>query len=147
MKQKHRYRRKTKGGGLIGEWPEHALPPEQLAERTRYVGSAEHKERPIDPSFTVAPGLRSDASQCPPQVSRDEAQAILAEGIERLCVSSAFESGFPRYVWGRLDGAPFIARLINREQGHYKGWPIEEFELPTDRDARLSVTAWTTDDV
>jgi len=142
VKQKQRYRRKAKGGGLVGDWPQGCLAPAELAATVRYAGSAEHKARPIDPSFTVSPDLRSDASKCPPDIVRDEAQAVLSAAVERRCVSSAFEGGFPRYAWGRLDGAPFVARLINRQKGEYKGWPIEEFELPTDREGRLAVAEW-----
>jgi hypothetical protein len=59
-----------------------------------------------------------------------------------MCVSEQFEGDYPRYVWARLSGRPYIARLINREQGVYKGHPIEEFEIPTDRGDRLSAEAW-----
>jgi hypothetical protein len=46
MKQKHRYRRKRKGAGLIEQWPENVTAAE-LAARVTYVGSSEHKARPL----------------------------------------------------------------------------------------------------
>lgn len=137
MKQKRRYRRKPKGTGLIGDWPEDVKPATELAATVRYVGSNEHKRRPVDPSYDVDPNLRSDASCCRPDITREQAERVLREAIVRKCVSEDFESGYPRYAWGWLDGDPYRARLINREQGHYKAHPIAEFELPTDRSGRL----------
>jgi hypothetical protein len=107
--------------------------------RAVYVGSAEHKQRPIDPSYGVDPGLRSDASRCDPNVARETAERALREAICRRCVSADFQGDFPTYVWGWLGGVPHVARLINREAGQYKGWPIGEEELPIDREGRLPV--------
>ncbi|MGM0577603.1 MAG: hypothetical protein ACQEXJ_17895 [Myxococcota bacterium] len=146
MKQKRRYRRKTKGDGLVSSWPDECDGPEQLADRVAYVGSAEHKARPVDPSFQVEPELRSDASKCPRDIDRDNAERVLREALRRRCVSQRFESGFPRYAWGWLDGTPYVARLTNREKGAYKGWPIEPFELPTDREGLLAPDEWEEDD-
>lgn len=138
MKQVLRYRRKGKGGGLIDAWPETALDPDELAERVSYVGSGEHKARPVDPSYDFAPALRSDASRCDPAVTRDQAEEALRDAVRRRCVSSEFVGDFPRYVWGWLDGQPHVARLDNSEQGSYKAWPIGREELPTDREGRLA---------
>jgi len=33
-------------------------------------------------------------------------------------------------VWVEQDGTWYVWRLVNREQGTYKGWAIERFELP-----------------
>jgi hypothetical protein len=147
MKQKERYRKKRKGEGLVQHWPANVREPEVLATKVRYVGSSEHKARPLDPSYTVDPNLRSDASQCDPHIKREQAERALRRAIRLRAVSEQFESGFPRYAWARLDGRPYIARLINREAGDYKGWPIEEHELPTARDPRLATEAWDDDDV
>lgn len=144
-KQKHRYRRKRKGEGLVQEWPADAAAPEVLATRVRYVGSNEHKARPLDPSYEFDPDLRSDASRCDPGITRNQAEAALRTAIRRRCVSEQFEGVFPRYAWAWLDGRPYIARLINREAGSYKGWPIQESELPVDRERRMTSTPWGDD--
>ncbi len=142
MKQKRRYRRRTKGGGLVEAWPGAVMPPDELSRVVHYAGSSEHKKRPVHGSFGLAADLRSDASRCPSEVTRGEAQKALEEAVRPRCVSEAFDQGFPRYVWARADGRLYAARLTNATAGHYKGWPIEEFELPTDRDGRLRWTAW-----
>ncbi len=142
VKQKRRYRRRTKGGGLIAEWPAGAPQPSVLAHRVSYVGSAEHKSRPVHPSYGFQPALRSDASRCDPDIDPATAQIALVQAVQRVCVSQAFEGEFPRYVWGRIGGVPHVARLTNSDRGEYKGWPIEEHELPTDRQGLLSIDAW-----
>ena len=138
MKQVLRYRRKAKGAGLVEAWPTTALDPDRLASHLSYVGSGEHKARPVDPSYDLAPALRSDASRCDPKVTRDQAEHALRDAVRRRCVSSDFVGYFPRYVWGWLNGQPHVARLTNSEQGSYKAWPIARGELPIDRDGRLA---------
>lgn len=39
-------------------------------------------------------------------------------------------SGFPRYVWVQHEGVWFEARLVNSEQGSYKGYPLADDEVP-----------------
>lgn len=138
MKQVLRYRRKTKGSGLLAHDAAMALDVEALAARVSYVGSGEHKVRPLDPSFDFSPALRSDASRCDPGVTREQAQAALRQAVRLRCVSEDFVGDFPRYVWGWLDGRPHIARLDNQEQGAYKAWPIGREEFPMDRGGRLA---------
>jgi len=144
MKQKRRYRKKPKGDGLVQQWPSQALAPENLAAKVSYVGSGEHKKRPLDSTYGIEPALRSDASHCDPKISRDQAEHALRCAIRSQIVSEQFEGGFPRYVWALLGGQAHVARLINREAGEYKGWPIEEHELPTDRELRF-LRAWGED--
>jgi len=138
MKQKERYRRKTKGGGLLADWKSSAAVLGALADAVSYAGSAEHKARPVHESFTVEPALRTDASRCDPTIPREEAQVALREAVRRGCVSEDSDGRFPRYVWGWLRGSPHAARLDNRESGEYKAWPITVEELPLDRDGRLA---------
>jgi hypothetical protein len=138
VKQKLRYRKKRKGSGLVADWPD-GPAPEDVARAATYVGSAEHKRRPVHPSFGIDPDLRSDASACDPAITRDQAQEALQVAITSRCVSADFESGFPRYVWSRLNGRPYQGRLLNAGKGEYKGWPIEEFELPSGINERLSL--------
>lgn len=138
MKQVLRYRRKTKGSGLLADEPAMALDVEALAAQVSYAGSNEHKVRPIDPSFDFSPALRSDASRCDPRITREQAQAALRRAVRLRCISEDFDGDFPRYVWGWLDGRPHVARLDNRERGAYKAWPIGREEFPSDRGGRLA---------
>jgi hypothetical protein len=138
LKQKFRYRHKPKRGGLIGAWPSDRPSPADVSRRVSYVGSGEHKARPVHESYQVEAALRSDASRCDSRIDRLSAERALRSAIERGCVSLEFEGDFPCYVWGWVDGQPHVARLINRELGQYKGWPIPPEELPIDPDGRLT---------
>jgi hypothetical protein len=51
---------------------------------------------------------------------------------------SLLASNIPRHVWGWLDGRLYEASLINRAQGWYKAWPLEEVERPRDDEQRLN---------
>jgi hypothetical protein len=128
-----------KNAWSTNEWPDSMLQPQVLAARVRYVGSQEHKNYP---SSAGEPGLRSDATPCDPAIKREQAEAVLQTAIHRRCVSEQREGDFPRYVWGRLHGRLYQARLINQQQGWYKAWAIEEIEAPRDRDGRLNATSW-----
>lgn len=101
-----------------------------LASRVRYVGSAEHKTYPSPAG--KAPRLRADATKCDPKLHGDfEALTEwLREGVTKGQVAAPWEGDFPRYVWVSRDGSWYEARLVNREQGTYKGWEIPEDELP-----------------
>jgi hypothetical protein len=119
----------------IHPWPQGHPSPQEVAQKARYVGSSEHKDydSPAGP-----PALRSDAARCDPRYT-DFAPitAALQEAITRCCTGAQFEGDFPRYVWGWFDGQLYQARLINRAQGSYKAWPIEEAERPRDDNGRL----------
>lgn len=145
MKQKHRYRKKPKGSGFVTHWPAGVPEPDALALRVKYRGSSEHKARPIDPSFDVEPALRSDASQCMPEIERSEAEQALRRAVRSRVVSEQFEGIFPRYAWAVVRGRYHIARLINREAGEYKGWPIEDSEVPVGGEARIASMLWGDD--
>lgn len=121
---------------IIAPWPDDAPDPAKVAERATYIGSAEHKTYP---SPAGHPALRSDASRCDPRYNDiDRVTLILREGILRQCVSAVFEGEFPKYVWGWLDDVLYEARLINRDQGTYKGYPLEEAEYPKDATGLLN---------
>jgi hypothetical protein len=137
VKQVTRYRRKKKY--IIETWPDSLPQAEALVELVRYVGSQEHKDYP---SYAGESGLRSDAARCDPEITREQAEAILKRAIELQCVSPQQEGKYPRYVWGWLDGHLYQARLINREQGWYKAWPIEAIEAPLDPHGRLQDKRW-----
>ena len=114
----------------IGPWPDDKPPPEEIADRASYVGSAEHKTYP---SPAGHPALRSDASRCEARYTDfEEITRVLREAIRRRCIGQIFEGDFPKYAWGWLDEQLYEARLVNRSRGTYKGYPLEEIEMPRD---------------
>lgn len=100
-----------------------------LAKRTRYVGSPEHKRHP---SFAGPPAPRATATLCDPKFANQQEMLTgwVREAIEMGQVSSKWDGEFPRNVWLKKDGVVYEARLVNRENGEYKGWPLEDFEIP-----------------
>lgn len=100
-----------------------------LAQRATYVGSPEHKDVV---SFVGQPKLRADASICDRVLARDKAivQGWLRKSILAGSIGTPWEGDFPRYVWYRGGSTVYEGRLINREQGHYKGYPLTEDEWP-----------------
>lgn len=99
-----------------------------LADRVSYVGSPEHKDFP---SFAGPPRLRADASCCPREI-RDAETVIewLQSAIRRGSISADWSGDFPRYVWHKEGDTVFEARLVNRGNGSYKGYPISVDEWP-----------------
>lgn len=123
----------------VATWPVSAPPPADLAQRVNYVGSAEHKSYP---SSAGPPKLRyNDASSCDPKYTNFEAPTnALRQAVGRMCTSD-FVGEFPKYVWGELDGKLYEARLVNHEQGWYKGYPLSaREELPEDPNGLLAGT-------
>jgi hypothetical protein len=116
---------------VISPWPEGMPAPEDVVARVRYVGSPEHKSYP---SPAGPPVLRSDASRCDPRPGYDAERftEILQEGIRRRCIGAIFEGGFPKYVWGWVNGQLFEARHLNGPQGSCKAYPLEDVEKPDD---------------
>lgn len=100
-----------------------------LSERLSYVGSPEHKSTR---SFAGHPRPRADASICDPKLANSQNQVTqwLRDAVRLGNVSTIWEGDFPRYVWHELDGNPYEARLVNREQGQYKGYPLRPEERP-----------------
>jgi len=101
-----------------------------LASRVVYEGSPEHKRYPY---HGRPPGLRADASDCDKaHIGRDaEFVAWLREALLNGHIGAPWEGDFPRYLWRREGDVVYEARLTNREQGAYKGYPLkDEMELP-----------------
>lgn len=116
--------------GHIGQIdPSPDLDLKAVAEDVRYVGSPEHKTAP---SFAGPPSPRPDASICDPRFldMQDEITRWLKEAIRRGAVGTIIEGGYPRYVWFKREGVVYKARLVNRGQGTYKGFPLETSEWP-----------------
>lgn len=100
-----------------------------LALRVHYVGSPDHKEAA---SFAGQPRPRADASLCDPELGtrRSTVTRWLRIAFRKGAVSEFREGDFPRYVWYKRGEQVFEGRLTNREQGHYKGYPLERDEWP-----------------
>lgn len=108
------------------------VPPgtdlEDLAGRVRYVGSPEHKDAP---TFAGPPRPRGDASICPRQYRDPELiTGWLCSAIRAGSTGAPWDGDFPRYVWHKEDATVFEARLTNRGNGEYKGYPLNEDEWP-----------------
>ncbi len=104
------------------------LDVKELGRRVKYVGSPEHKSYK---SFAGPPKLRSDASRCDPSLSDPGTLTKwLRKGLVDGNVGAPWEGDFPRYVWHLHGGRWYEARLVNRESGEYKGYPIDVEELP-----------------
>jgi hypothetical protein len=98
-----------------------------MAEKVSYVLTPEHK----DYLTAAGPGkLRSDASACPRDLDFDEVLDWLQKAIRARHISADFEGNFPRYVWSRVEGRVYEARLSNSGLGAYKGYPIHSHESP-----------------
>jgi hypothetical protein len=109
-------------------------PPEQerqaLASEVVYVGSPEHKDTP---SFAgTPPRPRPDASICDRSLATQQERLTgwLRESIERGLMGEMMEGRFPRYIWHREGDVVYEGRLVNREQGQYKGYPLLDDEWP-----------------
>ena len=99
-----------------------------LAERVAYEGSVEHKDVP---SFAGQPRLRADASCCPRDIVDVElVRGWLRSAIRKGATGTPWEGEFPRYVWDKRDETVFEGRLVNREAGTCKGYPLDEDEWP-----------------
>jgi hypothetical protein len=101
----------------------------QLAARAQYVGSPEHKDVP---SFAGHPKPRADAAICDRSLADSQTQITqwLRDALTRGVVGGPWEGAFPRYVWHLEGGIVFEGRLVNRIQGQYKGYPLNEDEWP-----------------
>lgn len=101
-----------------------------MARKSSYVGSPEHKDAP---SFAGQPRPRADASICDHRLN-DAAEITLwlRSAIQKGAVGTFWEGSFPRYVWYKDGDTVYEGRLINRESGEYKGYPLQPDEWPPD---------------
>lgn len=99
-----------------------------LAEQATYVISTEHKDHLTE----QGPGaLRPDATPCPRQITRDQAEAWLREALARGDVGAPWsDQPFPQYAWFRDGDRVFEARVTNVTLGAYKGYPLDPTEYP-----------------
>ena len=93
------------------------------------MGSPEHKDTK---TFAGQPRPRGDASICPRKYQDpDLISDWLRSAIRAGSTGAPWEGGFPRYAWHQQDGTVFEARLVNRGNGSYKGYPLNEDEWPS----------------
>lgn len=100
-----------------------------VARKASYVGSPEHKNTP---SFAGQPRPRADAAICDRGLAERQTQVTkwLRRAIRSGYVSAYWEGDFPRYVWHREEDTVYEARLVNRGNGQYKGYPLNPEEYP-----------------
>ena len=109
-----------------------SVPPgtdlDALATRVMYVGSPEHKDAT---TFAGPPRPRGDASICPREYRNEKLiTRWLRAAIRDGSTGAPWEGDFPRYVWHKEHGTVFEARLVNRSDGSYKGYPLNDDEWP-----------------
>ena len=114
--------------------PQPGMDHGEIARRVSYIGSPEHKDTP---SFAGLPKPRADASICERQLTqeRDRVTDWLRAAILRGAISSLLEGDFPRYAWHKEGDIVYEARLVNRELGEYKGYPLNDTEWPEGLDS------------
>lgn len=107
----------------------------KLASTASYVGSVEHKTQP---SFAGPPAPRPDASKCDPQLgNQDTLTSWLREALEDGNIGAPWEGDYPRYVWHKVGDIVYEGRLVNQEQGQYKGYALRADEWPEGLRERL----------
>lgn len=126
-KRKRPIRRRVAG-------PQPGMDLEALARRVSYIGSPEHKDAP---SFAGQPKPRADASICDRRLAEEREQVTdwLRTAIRRGAISSLLEGDFPRYAWHKEEEVVYEARIVNRELGEYKGYPLNDTEWPEGLDS------------
>jgi hypothetical protein len=109
-------------------------PPEginlnEIAAYAKYVGSSEHKDTP---SFAGEPRPRADAAICDRSLATKQTLMTrwLRTAIRKGACGGLWEGKFPRYVWYKDDETIYEGRLVNREAGWYKGFPLHRDEWP-----------------
>jgi hypothetical protein len=111
--------------------PPEGVDLDRLADDVQYVGSPEHKR---SPSFAGPPSPRPDASICDNRFLEQQPllTAWLKVAMRKGAVSAYFDGDYPRYVWykDKDEETVYEARLVNRGQGTYKGYPLEKNEWP-----------------
>jgi hypothetical protein len=99
-----------------------------LAAAATYVWSAEHKDR-YGPAGIAR--LRSDATRCPKDLTEEQVQAWLREGIAAGDVGGVWDDQpYPQLVWKRVQDTVYEGRVSNAVQGWYHGYPLDVTEWP-----------------
>lgn len=102
----------------------------RIALAARYVASAEHKGHANLFSGTAS-RLRTDATECPTDLTQEQVEGWLREAIAAGDVGGIWEPDtYPQLVWRRVGSAVFEGRVSNRDIGWYHGYPITPAEAP-----------------
>lgn len=98
-----------------------------VASKATFRGSQEHKDYP---SPLGPPGLKPGKYRCDPSFLNrfEELNDWLRQSIREGIVGGPdpWEGGYPRYVWRRVEGKVYQARLFDQGHGYYKGWELED---------------------
>ena len=125
----------------IGERP--ALSDVQrrdLADRARYVGSPEHKDKRWWGGLPEARQLRGGrvgrrgkqtTTICP--LTSDEDRDRATEWLRRAIRAAQYrfveaDQDFPKKIWCHERDQTWLGLCVNTKSGEYKGWPIDEEE-------------------
>ena len=115
---------------------------EELAEAAQYVGSPEHKigrfwgGQSSAPSRSGAPRSRPKrqlTTICPLHTEADRVKATA--WVRQAILTGCFrfvegKNRFPKHVWHvDANGQGWMGRVVNSEQGTYKGWPARPEEI------------------
>jgi hypothetical protein len=101
-----------------------------MASAARYTASAAHKG--FGHRFKGTPSsLRTDATECPTDLSQRRVEKWLREAIIAGDVGGTWEPDtYPQLVWKRVGDIIFEGRVSNRDSGWYHGYPITTAEAP-----------------
>lgn len=105
-----------------------------LASTASYMPSAEHKDH-YSPLWGVGKWTRrgDTATRCPRDISLEQANDWLRAALSQGTAGPVWpaDGAYPEYVWARVGETVFEARLSNREQGAYHGYPLDPTEWPS----------------
>lgn len=120
--RRHRPLRRTRVDPPVGS------DLQALAEQATYVISREHKDYQTE----AGPGgLRSDATACPRDITRDQAERWLRLALSSGHVGAPWtDQPYPEYAWYRNGDRVFEARATNITLGWYKAYPLDPSQFP-----------------
>lgn len=112
---------------------------DELSSKAVYSGNPEHKRSPGDFGLTPPASPRPGKTLCDVAriFRRDEAHALLREGIRRGIVSETIIDGWPKQVWSVSQGDIVLEAQQDRP-GSYHGYPL----APGDAFRELVLRAW-----
>lgn len=112
---------------------------DELSSKVLYSGNPEHKRSPGDFGLTPPASPRPGKTLCDIAgvFRRDEALALLQEGIKRGVVSEAIVDGWPKQIWSvTQDG--LVLEAQRDQPGSYHGYPL----APGDAFRELVLEVW-----
>lgn len=104
-----------------------------LSRKAKFVGSPVHKSIH---TWLGKPQLipKANRSICPDhwrtKADQEKLQAELRKAIAQRQVCALRLGDFPKQVWCRIDGKVYEGFLVEQGEGTYKGYPLDEDELP-----------------